>query len=200
MFIIGVTGGTGSGKTTIINRIIKESDISSEICFLSSDSYYKDNSDLKFTERDQLNYDSPESIDFDLLNSHISILKKGIEINIPNYCFSTHLRLNETTILKPKKILIIEGILILSNKMLRDQINYSIFLDCSRNIRFERRLNRDIKERDRNYDDVVKLFKNRLDKMHNIYVEPIKNHCDLILNTNNKTDISKLINIIKEKI
>ena len=172
MFIIGITGGTGSGKTTIINRIIEESGLK-EICFLSSDSYYKDNSKLKFEQRDKLNYDTPEAIDFDLLNNHISLLKKGIEINVPKYCFSNHLRLENTNTLKPEKILIIEGILILTEKKLRNQINYSIFLDCPRNIRFERRLKRDIIERDRKHEDVVSLFENRLDNMHNIYVEPI---------------------------
>ena len=143
MYIIGVTGGTGSGKTTIINKITKESGIK-EICYLSSDSYYKDNSKLEFEKRDKLNYDTPEAIDFNLLVNHISALKKGLEINVPNYCFSTHLRLKNTSLFSPKKILIIEGILILTNKELRESINYNIFLDCPRNIRFERRLKRDV--------------------------------------------------------
>ena len=110
MFIIGITGGTGSGKTTIINKINKLFD-QSNIGLLSSDSYYKDNSNLKFSERDNLNYDTPDAIDFDLLNSHIKILKTGQDINVPQYSFSTHLRLKNSTLFKPKKILIIEGIL-----------------------------------------------------------------------------------------
>ena len=199
MFIIGITGGTGSGKTTLINRIIEESGLK-EICFLSSDSYYKDNSKLKFEQRDKLNYDTPEAIDFDLLNNHISLLKKGIEINVPKYCFSNHLRLENTNTLKPEKILIIEGILILTEKKLRNQINYSIFLDCPRNIRFERRLKRDIIERDRKHEDVVSLFENRLDNMHNIYVEPIKKHCNLIIDTSERTGIKEIIELIMEKI
>ena len=108
MYIIGVTGGTGSGKTTIINKITKESGIK-EICYLSSDSYYKDNSKLEFEKRDKLNYDTPEAIDFNLLINHISALKKGLEINVPNYCFSTHLRLKNTSLFSPKKILIIDS-------------------------------------------------------------------------------------------
>ena len=198
MYIIGVTGGTGSGKTTIINKITKESGIK-EICYLSSDSYYKDNSKLEFEKRDKLNYDTPEAIDFNLLINHISALKKGLEINVPNYCFSTHLRLKNTSLFFPKKILIIEGILILTNKELRESINYNIFLDCPRNIRFERRLKRDVSERDRNYEDVVNLFKNRLDSMHELYVEPVKKYCDLIIDTSYKADVSEIVKLIKEK-
>ena len=198
MYIIGVTGGTGSGKTTIINKITKESGIK-EICYLSSDSYYKDNSKLEFEKRDKLNYDTPEAIDFNLLINHISALKKGLEINVPNYCFSTHLRLKNTSLFSPKKILIIEGILILTNKELRESINYNIFLDCPRNIRFERRLKRDVSERNRNYEDVVNLFKNRLDSMHELYVEPVKKYCDLIIDTSYKADVSEIVKLIKEK-
>ena len=198
MYIIGVTGGTGSGKTTIINKITKESGIK-EICYLSSDSYYKDNSKLEFEKRDKLNYDTPEAIDFNLLINHISDLKKGLEINVPNYCFSTHLRLKNTSLFFPKKILIIEGILILTNKELRESINYNIFLDCPRNIRFERRLKRDVSERNRNYEDVVNLFKNRLDSMHELYVEPVKKYCDLIIDTSYEADVSEIVKLIKEK-
>ena len=198
MYIIGVTGGTGSGKTTIINKITKESGIK-EICYLSSDSYYKDNPRLVFEERDKLNYDTPEAIDFNLLNNHISDLKKGLEINVPNYCFSTHLRLKNKRRFSPKKILIIEGILILTNKELRENINYNIFLDCPRDIRFKRRLKRDVNERDRNYEDVVNLFKNRLDSMHELYVEPVKKYCDLIIDSSYEADVSEIVKLIKVK-
>ena len=196
MFIIGITGGTGSGKTTIVNEVINLFD-ASEICLLSSDSYYKNNASLDFNQRDKLNYDIPEAIDFDLLNKHIDLLKQEININVPNYCFTTHLRLEKTTVVEPKKILIIEGILILTNKTLRDSINYSVFLDCPRDVRFQRRLDRDIKERGRNYNDVINLFETRLDIMHSEFVEPHKTFCDLILNTNENININPLINVIK---
>ncbi len=197
MFIIGITGGTGSGKTTIINKINKLFN-QSNISLLSSDSYYKDNSNLNFSEREKLNYDTPDAIDFDLLNNHIRLLKTGQHINVPHYCFSTHLRLNTSTLFKPKKILIIEGILILSNRTLRDQIDYNVFLDCSRDTRFRRRLKRDINERGRNYEDVIKLFENRLDKMHQIHVKPMKKECDLVLETENNANIGLLIDVIKK--
>ena len=199
MFIIGITGGTGSGKTTIVNEVINLFD-ASEICLLSSDSYYKNNASLDFNQRDKLNYDIPEAIDFDLLNKHIDLLKQEINIDVPNYCFTTHLRLEKTTVVEPKKILIIEGILILTNKTLRDNINYSVFLDCPRDVRFQRRLERDIKQRGRNYNDVVKLFETRLDIMHSEFVEPHKTFCDLILNTNENININPLINVIKKNL
>ena len=199
MFIIGITGGTGSGKTTIVNEVINLFD-ASEICLLSSDSYYKNNASLDFNQRDKLNYDIPEAIDFDLLNKHIDLLKQEINIDVPNYCFTTHLRLEKTTVVEPKKILIIEGILILTNKTLRDNINYSVFLDCPRDVRFQRRLDRDIKERGRNYNDVKNLFETRLDIMHSEFVEPYKTFCDLILNTNENININPLINVIKKNL
>ena len=199
MFIIGITGGTGSGKTTIVNEVINLFD-ASEICLLSSDSYYKNNASLDFNQRDKLNYDIPEAIDFDLINKHIDLLKQEINIDVPNYCFTTHLRLEKTTVVEPKKILIIEGILILTNKTLRDNINYSVFLDCPRDVRFQRRLERDIKQRGRNYNDVVKLFETRLDIMHSEFVEPHKTFCDLILNTNENININPLINVIKKNL
>ena len=199
MFIIGITGGTGSGKTTIVNEVINLFD-ATEICLLSSDSYYKNNASLDFNQRDKLNYDIPEAIDFDLLNKHIDLLKQEININVPNYCFTTHLRLEKTTVVEPKKILIIEGILILTNKTLRDSINYSVFLDCPRDVRFQRRLDRDIKERGRNYNDVINLFETRLDIMHSEFVEPHKKFCDLILNTNENININPLINVIKKNL
>ena len=199
MFIIGITGGTGSGKTTIVNEVVNLFD-ASEICLLSSDSYYKNNASLDFNQRDKLNYDIPEAIDFDLLNKHIDLLKQEININVPNYCFTTHLRLEKTTVVEPKKILIIEGILILTNKTLRDSINYSVFLDCPRDVRFQRRLDRDIKERGRNYNDVINLFETRLDIMHSEFVEPHKKFCDLILNTNENININPLINVIKKNL
>lgn len=199
MFIIGITGGTGSGKTTIVNEVSKLFD-SSEIGLLSSDSYYKNNADLDFNQRDKLNYDTPGAIDFVLLNKHIDLLKQEININVPKYCFTTHLRLENSTLLEPKKILIIEGILILTDKTLRDNINYSVFLDCPREVRFKRRLERDIKERGRNYNDVINLFETRLDKMHSKFVEPYKTNCDLVLNTNENININPLINVIKKNL
>ena len=198
MYLIGLTGGTGSGKTTILKRIIRELN-TKNIAVLSSDSYYRDNSNLNFEERDNLNYDEPKAIDFDLLNDHIEKLRIGKDIYIPKYCFNSHLRLNETEKLTPKKILIIEGILILTDEKLRKQLNFSIFLDCPSKTRLKRRLKRDIIERGRRHDDIIKLFKIRLDEMHKKYVEPNKNYCDMIIDTSKKVDIKDIIELIENK-
>ena len=108
MYLIGITGGTGCGKSTIVNNIIKEIP-EKDICYLSQDSYYKDNSSLTFEQRDKLNYDIPDALDFELFYNHLELLKNGVEINRPNYSFSNHLRSKETTLIRPKKILIIRA-------------------------------------------------------------------------------------------
>ena len=181
MYIIGITGGTGSGKTTIINEINKLVD-SSKICFLSSDSYYKNNAKLNFNERDNLNYDTPDAIDFNLLIKHINMLKHGKGINVPNYCFSTHLRLENSTFLEYKKVLIIEGILILANEILREIIDYSVFLDCPPEIRFKRRLDRDVKERGRSITEIKKRYIEMCEPMYKKFIFPSRLNANKVLN------------------
>jgi uridine kinase len=184
MYLIGITGGTGCGKSTIVDKIISEiSD--TDICVLSQDSYYKDNSDLTFEQRDELNYDIPEAIDFELFYEHLKLLKDGFSINRPNYCFSNHLRTNDTTLILPKKIIIIEGILILSNENIRNILNHRIFIDVEENIREQRRVERDFVERGRNKVNTIQLFKELLHPMHNLHINPVKKYCDLILDNNN---------------
>lgn len=184
MYLIGITGGTGCGKSTIVDKIISEiSD--TDICVLSQDSYYKDNSDLTFEQRDELNYDIPEALDFELFYEHLKLLKDGFSINRPNYCFSNHLRTNDTTLILPKKIIIIEGILILSNENIRNILNHRIFIDVEENIREQRRVERDFVERGRNKVNTIQLFKELLHPMHNLHINPVKKYCDLILDNNN---------------
>jgi uridine kinase len=184
MYLIGITGGTGCGKSTIVDKIICEiSD--TDICVLSQDSYYKDNSDLTFEQRDELNYDIPEAIDFELFYEHLKLLKDGFSINRPNYCFSNHLRTNDTTLILPKKIIIIEGILILSNENIRNILNHRIFIDVEENIREQRRVERDFVERGRKKVNTIQLFKELLHPMHNLHIRPVKKYCNLILKNNN---------------
>ena len=184
MYLIGITGGTGCGKSTIVDKIICEiSD--TDICVLSQDSYYKDNSDLTFEQRDELNYDIPDALDFGLFYEHLKLLKNGSSINRPNYCFSNHLRTNDTTLILPKKIIIIEGILILSNVNIRNILNHRIFIDVKENIREQRRVERDFVERGRNKINTIQLFKELLHPMHNLHINPVKKYCDLILDNNN---------------
>jgi uridine kinase len=153
MLIIGIGGGTGSGKTTVVNQILSEFP-EGEVQVISQDSYYKETSHLTFEERCKINFDHPKSIDFELLQSHLKALKKGEHINQPVYSFKTHNRTGETTITKPKKVVIVEGILILSDTELRSLFDIKIFVHADSDERLMRRLKRDIAERGRDLDEV----------------------------------------------
>ena len=192
MYVIAVTGGTGSGKTTLVQSIINKSS-NNEISFLSSDSYYKHNPELSFLEREKINYDEPKAIDFNLLKQHICDLREGKSIRVPKYCFKTHLRKKNYSITTPKKTLLIEGILILSNFELRKEFNLKIFLECNRDLRLKRRVFRDINFRGRNEKDVIDLFSKRLDSMHKKYVIPVKKYCDIVINTEKDVNYNNLM-------
>ena len=198
MLTIGITGGTGSGKTTILEEIKKEFS-KSDIGFISQDSYYNDNGDLSFEEKNKINFDHPEAVDFDLMINHLNLLKNGKNINQPIYSFFDHNRTEKTALIEPKKIMVIEGLLILTNKKLRDLIDVKVFVDSKSNLRFKRRLNRDVNERGRSEEEVIELFNKRLNEMHKMYVEPMMKYCDIIIdnNTNNSIEIDSLIKIIK---
>ena len=201
MLTIGITGGTGSGKTTILEEI-KEEFSKSDIGFISQDSYYNDNGDLSFEEKNKINFDHPEAVDFDLMINHLNLLKNGKNINQPIYSFFDHNRTGKTELIKPKKIMVIEGLLILTNKKLKDLIDIKVFVDSKSNLRFKRRLNRDINERGRSEEEVIELFNKRLNEMHKLYVEPMMKYCDIIIdnNTNNSIEIDPLIKIIKNNL
>ena len=196
MHVIAITGGTGSGKTTFVQSIASKIS-NKEILFLSSDSYYKDNPKLSFLEREKINYDEPNAIDFNLLLEHVTDLKLGKSIKVPKYCFKTHLRKREYVVESPKKTLLIEGILILSNSELRKEFNLKIFLECDRDLRLKRRVNRDVNQRGRSEKDVINLFSKRLDSMHKKYVIPVKKYCDLVINTEVEINYDELIKKIK---
>jgi len=201
MLIIGISGGTGSGKTAISEKLKKEFG-ESDIGFISQDSYYNDNGNLSFDEKNKINFDHPDAIDFELMINHLNLLKNGKNINQPIYSFIYHNRTKKTKLLKPKKIMIIEGLLILNNIKLRDLIDLKVFVDTTKNLRFKRRLNRDINQRGRTAEEVIELFNSRLNKMHNLYVEPMKKNCDMIIENNkeNSLEIAPLINVIKGRL
>ena len=199
MLTVGIPGGTGSGKTTILARLNKDF-LENDIGFISQDSYYNDNGKLSFDEKNKINFDHPDAIDFELIINHLNLLKNKKNINQPIYSFIHHNRIEKTKLVKPKKIMIIEGILILNNIKLRDIIDYKVFVDATENLRFKRRLDRDINERGRIKEEVIELFNTRLNKMHKLYVEPMKEFCDIIIDNNNKVDlleINPIIDVIK---
>ena len=201
MLTIGITGGTGSGKTTILNQI-KEKFNEKDIGFISQDSYYNDNGDLSFEEKNKINFDHPDAVDFELMINHLIDLKNGVNINQPIYSFFDHNRTEKTKTIESKKIMIVEGILILNNKKLRDLIDIKVFIESSVDLRFKRRLNRDISERGRSEEEVIELFNNRLNEMHKLYVEPMKKFCDIIITNNKKNliEIKTLIEIINKNL
>ena len=180
MLVIGIAGGTGSGKTTVVNQIINELP-SNEVCVISQDSYYKATDKLSYEDRTKINFDHPRAIDFNLLKQHISALKNGEVINQPVYSFVTHNRTKDTIKTHPRKVVIIEGILIFNNKELLDLFDIKIFVHADADERLIRRLKRDITERGRNIDEVLNRYKDTLKPMHQQFIEPTKNFADIII-------------------
>jgi uridine kinase len=180
MLVIGIAGGTGSGKTTVVNQIINELP-EDEVCVISQDSYYKATDNLSYEERIKINFDHPRAIDFDLLETHISDLKSGKTIQQPIYSFKTHNRTKDTIKTHPRKVVIIEGILIFNSKKLLDLFDIKIFVHADADERLIRRVRRDIKERGRDIDEVLDRYKDTLKPMHQQFIEPTKNFADIII-------------------
>ena len=180
MLVIGIAGGTGSGKTTVVNQIINELP-EDEVCVISQDSYYKATDNLSYEERIKINFDHPRAIDFDLLETHISDLKCGKTIQQPIYSFVTHNRTKDSIKTHPRKVVIIEGILIFNSKKLLDLFDIKIFVHADADERLIRRVRRDIKERGRDIDEVLDRYKDTLKPMHQQFIEPTKNFADIII-------------------
>lgn len=194
--IIGIAGGTGSGKSTLAQNIEKE--FKHNITMLSHDYYYKSNSDLPFEERKKLNYDHPDAFETDLLIDHLNKLKNGESIRRPSYSFVEHLREKETYEVVPKKVIIVEGILLFENKTLRDMMDIKIFVDADADIRFIRRLLRDVQERGRTVESVVEQYCTTVKPMHEQFVEPSKKYADIIVPEGGYNMVA--LNMIVEKI
>ena len=180
MLIIGIAGGTGSGKTTVVNQIINELP-ADEVCVISQDSYYKATDDLSYEERTKINFDHPRAIDFDLLIRHIADLKAGKIIEQPVYSFVTHNRTKDTVKTHPRKVVIVEGILIFNSEELRSLFDIKIFVHADTDERLIRRVRRDITERGRDIDEVLNRYQTTLKPMHQQFIEPTKNFADLII-------------------
>jgi uridine kinase len=178
--IIGICGGTGSGKTTVANRIL-ESVSASEVVFIQQDSYYRNLKDLPLDYRSAANFDHPDALDNDLLVHHIRKLKAGGSVELPIYDFKTHTRLNETVLIEPKPIVIVEGILIFADPRLLEQMDIKVFVDTPDDIRFIRRLRRDIAERGRTVESVIEQYLGTVRPMHMQFVEPSKRFADVII-------------------
>lgn len=180
MLIIGIAGGTGSGKTTVVDQIMNELP-PDEVCVISQDSYYKATDKLSYEERTKINFDHPRAIDFDLLIQHISKLKSGKIIEQPIYSFVTHNRTKDTIKTHPRKVVVVEGILIFNSEKLRDLFDIKIFVHADADERLIRRVRRDIKERGRDIDEVLNRYQDTLKPMHQQFIEPTKNFADIII-------------------
>ncbi len=180
MLVIGIAGGTGSGKTTVVNQILNELPVD-EVCVISQDSYYKSTDNLSYEERIKINFDHPRAIDFELLEQHIITLKSEKEIQQPIYSFVTHNRTKDTLKTQPRKVVIVEGILIFNSKKLLDLFDIKIFVHADADERLIRRVKRDIKERGRDIDEVLNRYKETLKPMHQQFIEPTKSFADIII-------------------
>lgn len=201
MLIIGIAGGTGSGKTTVVNTIIDELQ-HEEVAVISQDSYYRDTSNLTYDERTKINFDHPQSIDFELLVQHLQQLKKGESVPQPVYSFKEHNRTGETIETPPKKVMLVEGILILTNPALRELFDIMIYVHADSDERLIRRLKRDMKERGRDLDEVLNRYQTTLKPMHQQFIEPSKEFADIIIPNNryNTVAVDIVQTIIRERL
>uniref|UniRef100_A0A7S3LNB9 Uridine kinase n=2 Tax=Sar TaxID=2698737 RepID=A0A7S3LNB9_9STRA len=180
VLVVGVAGGSGSGKTTIA-RILVNKLGTENVTLIPHDSYYRDLSHLTFEERSNFNFDHPDSLETELFVQHVKKLRRGESIEVPLYDFATHLRRKETVAVKPTPVILLEGILLLHSEELREQLDIKIFVDTEPDIRFIRRLKRDTKERGRSVDDITSQYLTTVRPMHLAFVEPTKNFADLII-------------------
>ena len=177
--VIGIAGGTGCGKSTMIDKI--RSEFHEKITILSHDFYYKEHSNMEFEEREKLNYDHPNAFDTDLFIEHIKALKEWKSIKRPVYDFTIHNRVKETVRVFPSKVVIVEGILIFENKELLDLLDIKVFIDTDADVRIIRRILRDVSERDRTMESVINQYLITVKLMHEEFVEPSKKNADIII-------------------
>ena len=201
MLIIGIGGGTGSGKTTVVDQIIANFP-KGQVAVISQDSYYKDLSHLTKEERVHVNFDHPNAIDFPLLCEHLRELKEGRSILQPVYSFVEHNRTKETILTKPCKVIVVEGILILTDSHIRKLLDIKVFVHADSDERLIRRLKRDISERGRDLDEVLSRYQTTLKPMHQQFIEPTKEYADIIIPNNryNTVAVDIVRSIINERV
>jgi len=195
--LIGIAGGTGSGKTSIAQEFVKEF-TTGEVAVIQLDSYYKDLSFMSIEERNEQNFDHPEAMDFELLHKHLSSLMQWEYVEIPRYDFSTHTRLDESETIAPHHVLVVEGILTLWDARLRELMDIKLFVETPDDIRFIRRLTRDREERERTTQSVIDQYLHTVRPMHEQFVNPMKVHADLIIPEGGQNKVA--VDLIRTKI
>jgi uridine kinase len=201
MLVIGIAGGSGSGKTTVVKTIMKRFK-KNEVSLLSQDAYYRDNGHLTAEERAKINFDHPSSIEFKLLSEHLDRLKEGENIDMPIYSYVTCARSKETIPIEPTKVVIVEGILVLSNPSLRKRLDIKVFVDADSDDRLMRIIKRDIEERGRSFMQVLDHYDKYVKPMHLTFIEPSKRYADIIVPQGgaNKVAIDILTSRVRENI
>ena len=197
MIIIGIAGGTGSGKTTVVKKIV-EALPAGEVSVLPQDSYYKDSSHIPLEERQKINFDEPAAFDWELLIQQLQDLKSGKSIEVPTYSYLTCTRQPETVPMQPRDVVLVEGILVFSDERLRDMMDIKVFVDAEADDRLIRVINRDCIERGRTPELVVERYERVLKPMHNKYIEPAKKFADLIIPQGGNNTVA--IKLLKEYI
>ena len=179
ILVIGIAGGSGSGKTTLLKNIIQS--FGPAITVLSHDNYYKRHDEMTYEERCKLNYDEPAALETDLMVRQLEQLRRGQEILCPVYDFTVHNRSDETVLIKPERVIIVEGILIFENKPLRDLMDIRVFVDTDSDVRLCRRIKRDVNKRGRSLESVLQQYQETVKPMHEMYVEPSKKYANIIV-------------------
>ena len=199
--IIGICGGTGSGKTTIARAIVDAVGVE-KVVLVEQDSYYRNLADMPLDERHQANFDHPDSLDSDMLVNHIRRLKQGLQVEMPLYDFKTHTRSNRIETIEPKPVVIVEGILIFAEPRVLDLLDVRVYVDTPDDVRFIRRLQRDISERGRTVESVIGQYYRTVRPMHFEFVEPSKRHADIIIPEGGQKGVSVdlLCGLVREKL
>ena len=179
ILVIGIAGGTGSGKTTLMDNLVKR--FGDDVTVLSHDNYYRRRDDMSMEERQKVNYDEPAALETDLMVRHLDKLRQGESIECPVYDFTRHNRSDKTITIQPKRVIIVEGILIFEDQALRDLMDIRIFVDTDADVRLGRRILRDVEERGRTLQSVLDQYQTTVKPMHEMYVEPSKKHAHLVV-------------------
>ena len=188
ILVIGIAGGTGSGKTTLMKNLIAR--FSEDVTVLSHDNYYKRHDELTYEERCLLNYDEPAALETDLMAYHLDLLRHGQAIDCPVYDFTVHNRSQEPVHIVPRKVIIVEGILIFENKPLRDLMDIRIFVDTDADVRLCRRIKRDVNKRGRSLESVLQQYQDTVKPMHERYVEPSKKFANIVVPEGGKNEVA----------
>ena len=188
VLVIGIAGGTGSGKTTLMNNLVKH--FGNEVTVMSHDNYYKRHDEMSFEERCQINYDEPAAFDTSLMAYHLECLRRGESVECPVYDYTIHNRSNETVYLSPKPVIIVEGIMIFENEPLRNMMDIRIFVDTDADVRLCRRIKRDVTKRGRTVESVLEQYQATVKPMHEKYVEPSKKYANIVVPEGGKNRVA----------